>query len=105
MNKKHVIFSVIVGLVFGGLIGAFGYSKTAARYEAITTACVIVNNAIENKILTPEQVKQLGNLTGKTLRKNYESVASQFNFSEKQLRNASEGSNCSQFIVGINEEK
>ncbi|ENW93385.1 hypothetical protein F904_01441 [Acinetobacter dispersus] len=55
MNKKQVILSII-----GSLIGSLGYSKTAARYDAITTACVMVNQAVENKLLTAEQVKQLG---------------------------------------------
>nr|WP_262447265.1 hypothetical protein [Acinetobacter pittii] len=52
--------------------------------------------------MKPEQVKELGELTGQSLKKDYESVASKFKFSEKQLGNASEGSNCSQFIVGVN---
>ena len=55
MNKKQVILSII-----GSLIGSLGYSKTAARYDAITTACVMVNQAVENELLTAEQVKQLG---------------------------------------------
>ena len=92
----------IIGLIIGGVIGALGYSKTAARYDAMTTACVMVNQAVEHGILQPEQVKELGELTGQTLKKDYESVASKFKFSEKQLGNASEGSNCSQFIVGVN---
>lgn len=105
MNKKHIILSMFVGLVIGGLLGALGYSKTAARYDAMTTACVMVNQAVENELLTPEQVKLLGTLTGQSLQQNYQSVASKFNFSEKQLANASEASNCSQFIVGVNESK
>ncbi|TVT76075.1 hypothetical protein FPV60_20675 [Acinetobacter colistiniresistens] len=98
----HVAVSVIIGLIVGGVLGSLGYSKTAARYDAMTTACVMVNQAVEHEILKPEQVKQLGELTGQSLRKDYGSVASKFTFSEKQLGNASEGSNCSQFIVGVN---
>lgn len=105
MNKMHVTLSVIVGLIIGGILGSFGYSKTAARYDAMTTACVIVNQAVEHEILKPEQVKQLGELTGQTLKKDYASVASKFEFSEKNLANASEGSNCSQFVVGVNSAK
>ncbi|MFJ1520282.1 hypothetical protein ACG59Z_10395 [Acinetobacter sp. ABJ_C1_1] len=105
MNKMHVTLAVVVGLIVGGVVGALGYSKTAARYDAMTTACVMVNQAVEHEILKPEQVKELGELTGQTLKKDYASVASKFNFSEKQLGNASEGSNCSQFIVGVNAAK
>ncbi|WP_215901939.1 hypothetical protein [Acinetobacter seifertii] len=105
MNKMHVTLAVVVGLIVGGVVGALGYSKTAARYDAMTTACVMVNQAVENGILKPEQVKELGELTGQTLKKDYASVASKFKFSAKQLGNASEGSNCSQFIVGVNAAK
>lgn len=102
MNKMHVTLAVVVGLIVGGVVGAIGYSKTAARYDAMTTACVMVNQAVEHGILKPEQVKELGELTGQTLKKDYASVATKFKFSEKQLGNASKGSNCSQFIVGVN---
>lgn len=105
MNKKHILLSLLIGLIIGGLIGSFGYSKTVARYDAMTTACVMMNQAVENELLTPEQVKQLGTLTGQSLKQDYQSVASKFQFSEKHLANASAGSNCSQFIVGVNEAK
>lgn len=88
----HVTLAVVVGLIVGGIVGALGYSKTAARYDAMTTALVMVNQAVEHGILKPEQVKELGELTGQTLKKDYASVASKFKFSEKQLGNASEGS-------------
>ncbi len=101
----HVTVAIIIGLIVGGVIGALGYSKTAARYDAMTTACVMVNQAVEHGILKPEQVKEFGELTGQSLKQNYDSVASKFKFSEKQLGNASEGSHCSQFIVGVNAEK
>ncbi len=35
----------------------------------MTTACVMVNQAVEHEILKPEQVKELGELTGQTLKK------------------------------------
>lgn len=66
----HVTLAVVVGLIVGGVVGALGYSKTAARYDAMTTACVMVNQAVEHQILKPEQVKELGELTQvKPLRK------------------------------------
>ncbi|MFG4463167.1 hypothetical protein ACFZ89_16945 [Acinetobacter baumannii] len=105
MNKKHIIVSIITGLIVGGLIGAFGYSKTVAKYDAISTACVMVNEAVENQLLTTEQVKTLGELTGTNLKKDYPTVASKFAFSPESLKKASEASNCSQFIVGFNQSK
>ncbi len=66
MNKMHVTLAVVVGLIIGGVVGAIGYSKTAARYDAMTTACVMVNQAVEHEILKPEQVKELGEFTVET---------------------------------------
>lgn len=54
MNKMHVTLAVVVGLIIGSVVGAIGYSKTAARYDAMTTACVMVNQAVEHEILKPE---------------------------------------------------
>ncbi|MEI1706846.1 hypothetical protein V8Q14_15790 [Acinetobacter baumannii] len=105
MNKKHIILSIIIGVIIGGLIGAFGYAKTAAKYDAMSTACVIVNEAVENHLLTNEQVKTLGNLTGANMKKDYPTVASKFIFSTENLKNASESSNCSQFLVGFNQSQ
>lgn len=47
----HVTLAVVVGLIIGGVVGAIGYSKTAARYDVMTTACVMVNQAVEHEIL------------------------------------------------------
>ncbi|WP_409449286.1 hypothetical protein [Acinetobacter baumannii] len=85
MNKMHVTLAVVVGLIIGGVVGAIGYSKTAARYDAMTTACVMVNQAVEHEILKPEQVKELGELTGQTLKKDYASVASKFGGVSKSM--------------------
>ncbi len=84
------------------VVEVIGSLKRPHVMDAMTTACVMVNQAVEHGILKPEQVKELGELTGQTLKKDYASVASKFKFSEKQLGNASEGSIRSQFIVGVN---
>jgi hypothetical protein len=97
--------SLLIDLIVGSLVGSLGYSKTAARYDAITTVRVMMNQVVENELLNLEQVKQLSVRAGQSSKKDYQSVASKFNFSEKQRSNALEGSNCSQFIVGINEAK
>ncbi|HAV5501235.1 TPA: hypothetical protein JI107_17995 [Acinetobacter baumannii] len=105
MNKTNIILAVLIGLIVGGVIGAFGYAKTAAKYDAISTACVMMNEAVENNLLNVEQVKTLGELTGTNMKKDYPTVASKFAFSPENLKNASEDSNCSQFIVGFNQSK
>ncbi|WP_038342140.1 hypothetical protein [Acinetobacter sp. A47] len=105
MNKMHVTLAVIVSLIIGGLIGSFGYSKTAAKYDAISTACVIANEAVDKELLTVEQVRELGALAGTKMKKDMSSVASRFAVSPDILKDASKESNCSQFLVGFNSVK
>ena len=103
MNKKHMGLSVLIGLVIGSFIGFFSYSQIFARYDAVVASCVTVNQAVDSKLLTIEQVKQLGVLTGNSLRADHQTVASKFNLSNKQIISASKDSVCSQFLVGVNQ--
>lgn len=103
MNKKHVTISAILGVVVGGIVGFLSYSQVFARYDAVVTSCVIVNQAVDSKLLTPEQVKELGVLTGKSLGADYKSVANKLSLSNGQVANASKDSVCSQFLVGVNQ--
>ncbi|WP_218699359.1 hypothetical protein [Acinetobacter harbinensis] len=52
-------------------------------------------------MLTPEQVKDLGKLTKNKLGDSQ--AAKYFTIDKKNLANASPGSNCSQFIVGMSQ--
>ena len=103
MKKSQIALILIIGLAIGAVAGYVAYSQLTARYVATSTACVMMNQAVENKILTTEQVKELGVLTGKELKKNYESVADKFSLPKENLDAASPESNCSQFIVGVNQ--
>lgn len=105
MNNSTIIISLLIGLLLGTILGYMVYSKTVARYDAVTTACVIMNQATDNNLLTPEQAKQLGQLTGKVLHQHYPSVAKKFAISEQQVKHASDGSQCSQFLVSIYDAK
>lgn len=105
MKKGQIALVLIIGLAIGSIAGYVAYSQLTARFVAVTTACTITNTAIENKLLTAEQVKELGRLTGQEMNKSYASVASKFALSKEQVAAASAESNCSQFLVGINEAK
>ncbi len=50
-------------------------------------------------------MKELGHLAGQEMNKNYASVASKFALTKEQVEAASPESNCSQFLVGVNEAK
>lgn len=103
MNKKHVILSGLISVVIGGLVGFFSYSQVFARYDAVVTSCVMMNQAVDHQLLTTEQVKQLGVLTGKSLKLSHGTVLNKLSLSDSQVANASEGSVCSQFLVGVNQ--
>lgn len=103
MNKKSVILIGLLSLIIGLVIGYFIYAKTAARFTAVTTACVIINQAVDQKLLTPEEAKQLGQLTGQELKAHYGSVAEKLRISDQQASAASESSQCSQFLVGVHQ--
>ena len=103
MDKKSVIVVAIVSLIIGLVIGYFIYAKTSARFTAVTTACVIVNQAVDQKLLSPEQVKQLGQFSGKELKAHYASVANKLAISDQQANAAAAGSQCSQFLLAIHQ--
>lgn len=103
MTKKAGIIIALLSLIIGAIIGYLIYAQTTARFNSVTTACVIINQAVDHQLLTPEQVKQLGELSGKELKTHYGSVAKKLAISEKQANAASDGSQCSQFLVGVHQ--
>lgn len=105
MKKGQIALVLIIGLALGSIAGYITYSQLTARYIAASTACVIVNQAVEKQLLTAEQVKELGSYAGTEFKKSYESVASKLALSQEQIDAASPESNCSQFLVGINQAK
>ena len=105
MKKGQIALIFIIGLALGSIAGYIAYSQLTARYVATTTACTIVNEAVNHKLLTTDQVKELGHLAGQEMNKNYASVASKFALTKEQVEAASPESNCSQFLIGVNEAK
>ena len=103
MTKQTGILIGLISLVVGAILGYFIYAQTSARFHTVTTACVMINQAIDNKLLTPEEAKQLGKLTGQELKSHYPAVANKLRISDQQADVASEGSQCSQFLVAIHE--
>jgi len=100
MNKKSVL-SIIVSLFVGGIISYFITTQTTARYNALNATCTTLNVAVENNMLTTDQVKELGVLTKNKLGNTQ--AAKYFEINKSKLANASPDSNCSQFIVGMNQ--
>lgn len=101
MSHSKTILLVVVSLVVGAILGYILNTQTAARYNAINATCTTLNVAVENKMLTPEQVKQLGQLTKQQLGES--GTAQMFHINEKQRQAASPNSNCSQYMLGMSE--
>ena len=103
MNRKKLSLLVIASMIIGAVIGYFIYANIVARYVAITTACVTIMQGVKSGIIAEDQVVRLGQLTGAELKAHYTSVGNKLKVTETQLKSASEASQCSQFIVGINQ--
>lgn len=101
MSNKKLILSVLLSLVIGAVIGYLVTTQTTARYNALNATCTTLNVAVENNLLTSDQVKELGILTKNKLGDSQ--AAKYFTVDKSKLANASSGSNCSQFIVGMSQ--
>lgn len=101
MKKPLVVVIALVTALIGFVGGYVFYSETIARYNTVTAVCVAMNQAVNQGLLQPHQVQQLGFFTGKELKQNYSSVASKLTIQNDNADRASAGSMCSQFLVGI----
>lgn len=98
-GKVSVIALITALLGFGG--GYLFYANTVARYDAMSSVCVAMQEAVRHQMLTPAQVHALGMATGSTLKRSYSSVADKLSIPKESVSNAAEQSVCSQFLVGV----
>jgi len=98
--KKSVLVGV-VALILGGVIGYAVNGMTVAKYSTINTTCTLLNVAVENGMLKPEQIVNLGKLTKEKLGDTQSAKA--FRLNDEQINNASKSSHCSQFMVGMSQ--
>lgn len=101
MNGSKVFVIALLTALIGFAGGYFFYANTVARYDTMSSVCVAMQEAVRNKMLTPEQVKDLGVVTGNTLKRNYGGVAQKLRIPAQGVGNASPDSICSQFLVGV----
>ncbi|HEY4665273.1 MAG TPA: hypothetical protein VIG85_09845 [Comamonas sp.] len=101
-KAKVAVIALITALLgFGG--GYFFYANTVARYDAMSSVCVAMQEAVSNQLLSTEQVRTLGVLTGSTLKRQYSSVADKLSIPKEGAAKAAEGSVCSQFLAGVHQ--
>jgi len=103
MHKgKACLMAFIAALIgFGG--GYFFYANTVARYAAISSVCVAMQEAVRNQMLTPQEVRSLGIVTGSTLKRQYSAVADKLSIPKEGVQGASPDSVCSQFLMGVHQ--
>jgi hypothetical protein len=101
MNAQKIcLIALITALIgFGG--GYFFYANTVARYDAMSSVCVAMQEAVRNQMLSIEQVRALGMVTGTALQRDYSSVAGKLSIPKESVASASRTSVCSQFLVGV----
>ena len=101
MKVKKIL--LWVGLIVIGAVAGFSVNNaTVARFNIINSTCSVLNVAVDNHMLAPEQVRTLGQLTARKLQNSL--VISAFRLDQQQINAASAGSNCSQFMAGISEK-
>lgn len=103
MNKKKSFGLIVCALVLGAGGGYVVNSLTAGKYNTINATCTLLNAAVDNHLLRPEQMVELGRLTKARLGDTQ--AARVFHLSDEQVKSASEASNCSQFMVGMSQPK
>lgn len=101
MSKAKVLVVALITALLGFAGGYFFYANTMARYDAMSSVCVAMQEAVHKQMLAPEQVRALGVATGSTLKRQYSSVASKLSMSKESVQHASPDSVCSQFLVGV----
>ena len=99
--KKNVLLTLII-LIIGIVAGFFINSMTVSKYNTINATCTLVNVAVDNNFIKPEDVVALGKLTKAKLGDSQ--AAKNFNLTEEQVKAASTSSVCSQFFVGMNQQ-
>lgn len=101
MEKRKISLLIILVLLLGGVAGYIINSMIISRYNIINATCSLLNAAVDDHMLSSEQIFNLGRLTKKKLGDSQ--TAKAFRLSEEQVKSASESSNCSQFMVGMNQ--
>lgn len=103
MGKGKVFLVALITAVLGFAGGYFFYANTVARYDAISSVCVAMQEAVRSNMLTPQEVRSLGVLSGSTLKRQYSAVASKLSIPKESVATASPDSMCSQFLVGVHQ--
>lgn len=101
MRKGTVFLIAAITALLGLAGGYFLYANTVARFDAVSSVCVTLQEAVNQQLLTIEQVRDIGTAAGSTLKSQYSSVAEKLRIPEQGAANASEQSVCSQFLAGV----
>ncbi|WOE33378.1 MULTISPECIES: hypothetical protein [unclassified Acinetobacter] len=101
MKTKKIFLIIFIFFILGIFIGYLISTKLIGRYNIVNATCTTINVAVENKMLNPNEIRKLGMLTKESLGDSQSKNA--FKINNKRINSASEYSNCSQFIVGMNQ--
>ena len=97
---------VVIGFataILGFAGGYLFYANTVARYDATSSVCVAMQEATRSGMLSPQEVRSLGVLTGSTLKRQYSAVARKLSIPKESVQNAAPDSMCSQFLIGVHQ--
>lgn len=103
MGKGKVFLVGLITAVLGFAGGYLFYANTVARYDTMSSVCVAMQEAVRNNMLTVQEVRTLGVVTGSTLKRQYSSVVGKLSIPKEGVQKASPESVCSQFLVGVHQ--
>lgn len=103
MTATKVTVIAFLTALLGFVGGYLFYAHTVARYDATSSVCVALQEAVKAQLLSPQQVRELGILSGSTLKRQYSSVADKLSIPKESVSNAASQSVCSQFLVGVHQ--
>ena len=105
MSGMKVFLIALIAALIGVAGGYFFYANTVARFDAMSSVCVTMQEAVRKNLLTTEQVKELGAASGTILKRDYASVAKKLDIPAQSAGSASPDSVCSQFLVGVQQSQ
>ena len=103
MHQGKVFLVALTTALLGFAGGYLFYANTVARYDATSSVCVAMQEATRSGMLSPQEVRSLGVLTGSTLKRQYSAVARKLSIPKESVQNAAPDSMCSQFLIGVHQ--
>lgn len=59
MSKRKSALFIVLSLILGSVVGYSVNSMTVSRYNTINATCTLINVAVDNHMLSPDQIVKI----------------------------------------------